>query len=112
MLTQEEKDALYLLVTATIGEDPSLKQSRHYFNEQTVVVVETMLTENAKCNYSMKELIVGLLGGASMLTKGWLRKWLRTANKVLRQEQVKLQGYACLVTTKAHWRSAIISTLY
>lgn len=112
MLTNEEKDALYQLILATIGEDPSLRQSRYDFNEETVAVVEEMLTANAKCNHSVKELLVGLLGGASLLTRGWLRRWLKTAGKALKQEAVKLRGYACLVTTKAQWRNAIISTVY
>lgn len=33
MLTASEKDALYKLITATIGDDISIKQNKNQFNE-------------------------------------------------------------------------------
>jgi hypothetical protein len=71
-----------------------------------------MLVENARCNHAMKELLVGLFNGATVVTKGWLRRALRTGSKVLKQEEIRLRGYACLVTTKANWRNAILATIY
>ena len=108
MLSSEEKEYLYQIISAIIGEDFSIKSYVLYFNDETVVVVEKMAEENFKCNANMKELIKGLLGGSAHLTKGWLKKLLKSAKKKISKEELK--GYGCLARTKAVWKTAIIGS--
>jgi hypothetical protein len=54
----------------------------------------------------MRELIAELVGGTSILTKGWLKPLLKTGKKLIKSTELK--GYACLVGTKARWKGALI----
>ena len=108
MLSSEEKEYLYQIIAAIVGEDASIKSYTLYFNDQTVVAVEQMAEENFKCNANMKELIKGLLGGAANLSRGWLHRLLKNTKKKLSKSE--LNGYGCLVQSKATWKSTIIAT--
>lgn len=110
MLTASEKDALYKLITATIGDDISIKQYKNQFNERTVDAVEKMMTASAQCNSNMQDLIIDLVGSGQILAKGWLRKALKFAKK--RIQGMNFHGYACYVGVKSSWRQEIISTTY
>lgn len=65
MLTTAEKNDLYAIIVASLGEDAAIRANTGGFNELTVEVVEQALTEQAKCNQSMKQLVIGLLNGSS-----------------------------------------------
>ncbi len=108
MLSNEEKDYLYDIISAVIGEDHSIKVYKIGFNETTIDVVEKMVEQNFQCNSNMKELIKGLLGGASILSKGWLKKMLKVGKKEV--SKTELKGYGCLVSVKSKWKSAIINS--
>ena len=106
MLKTNEKDRLYDLITAMIGEDSSIKAYKSGFNEKTVAVVEDMIDAGMKCNANMKKLISDLLGASGTLTKGWLKKALGMAKQNL--DISELKGYGCLVSVKARWKTEII----
>lgn len=108
MLTSAEKDYLYEVISAVIGEDNSIKVYKASFNESTISVVEEMVEANFQCNANMKELIKGLLGGSARLSKGWLKKLLKGTKKKLSKTQLK--GYGCLASVKSRWKTAIISS--
>jgi hypothetical protein len=108
MLTIEEQDALYFLLSKTIGEDFAVEAAKPRFNDRTVAVVEEIMNEAATCNQSMKELLIGLIGGAAMLGKGWLKRTLKEAARTLKNKKVELDGYACRVVVKSHWKRAVI----
>lgn len=108
MLKTNEKDRLYDLITAMIGEDSSIKAYKSSFNEDTIAVVEDMIDASVKCNANMKKLISDILGASGALTKGWLKKALGMAKQNLDISQLK--GYGCLVSVKARWKTAIIYT--
>lgn len=109
MLTAQEQNDLYALISAIIGDDPSIRNYKSSFNDQTIDVVEDMIQANIHCNKSMKDLLSGLLSGGRALAKGWLKKSLGTAKKKLKN-QGGLNGQGCLVSTKARWKQAIILT--
>ena len=106
MLKSNEKDRLYEVIIAMIGEDSSIKAYKSGFNDKTVAVVEDMIEAGVKCNANMKKLISDLLGASGALTKGWLKKVLGTAKQNL--DISELKGYGCLVSVKARWKTAII----
>lgn len=106
MLNPEEKQYLYDIISAVIGEDHSIKVYQPGFNERTIEIVEDMVEQNFQCNANMKELIKGLLGGAGRLSKGWLKKLIKGAKK--RVSKSELKGYSCLASVKSKWKSAII----
>ncbi|KPQ30626.1 MAG: hypothetical protein HLUCCX14_00730 [Marinobacter excellens HL-55] len=109
MLTTSEKDALYILIAATLGDDLSIRSRKSQFNNRTFDVVEDMIIANMDCNANLRELIVDLLGGSSMLTRGWLKQILKTSkNKI---KEMDLHGYGCLVSTKSRWKSAIVTSV-
>lgn len=106
MLSRSEKDYLYQIIVAVIGEDISIKTYKSGFNEQTVTVVEKMIAGNHQCNLAMKELFKDLLGASTLMTRGWLKKVLKASKKVI--STTELKGYGCLVVSKSKWKSAII----
>lgn len=106
MLSADEQDKLYMLITSIIGEDQTIKNHKPIFNEATIEVVEDMVEANIQCNTNMRQLITELVGGASNMTKGWLKKLLKTTKKSL--SRIQLHGYGCLAATKARWKSAIL----
>lgn len=110
MLSADEQDKLYMLIASIIGEDQTIKNHKSIFNEATIDVVEDMVEANIQCNTNMRQLITELVGGASGITKGWLKKLLKTTKNSL--SRIQFNGYACLAATKARWKSAIlISTI-
>lgn len=108
MLTSAEKDYLYEVISAIIGEGSSIKAYKTSFNESTISVVEEMVEANFQCNANMKELIKGILGGSAHLTKGWLKTLIKGTKKKLSKSQLK--GYGCLASVKSRWKTAIISS--
>lgn len=112
MLSAEEKNDLYLVYASALGEDPQIKAIKSQFNEETVQVVEQAVSEVAKCNANMTKLLADLIRGSTLFAKGWLKKGLKKISKALKDGDIKLNGYGCMVATKAKWREAvIISTL-
>lgn len=106
MLTSGEKDALYKIISAVMGDDPSIRTRKAQFNLRTVAVVEDMVAANESCNSNMKELITDLIGGYATLSRGWLRRLLKTSKEKV--NAIDMHGYGCNVVTKSRWRSAII----
>ncbi len=112
MLTAQEKEDLYLIISSTIGHDAAIKQRKPLYNEQTIEVTEQMVNAIANCNSNMKSLIAGLVDGPSVLAKGALRKLLRRFSRALNNDSTKIKGYACLVVAKSHWkREILVSTM-
>jgi hypothetical protein len=112
MLTTEEKNDLYAIIVASLGEDSSIRAAKNGFNELTVELVEQALIEQAKCNQSMKNLVRGLLNGSSFLVKGWLRRNIQRFAKTLNDEKIRFNGYGCVAQTKATWKTSIITTTF
>lgn len=108
MLTITEKENLYTLITTIIGEDDTLKASRHSFNGNTVDIVEDMLSTDSKCNANMKNLLTDLATTGSVFGKGWFKKLLKINKDVL--NKINLKGYGCQISIKSRWKSAIISS--
>lgn len=105
-LTEQEKDQLYSIISAFIGEDIAILAARSRFTEQTVAVVEDMVTTNMNCNESMKSLVSEILSGGRVLATGWLKRALGAASKAVKNST--LNGYGCLVTTKSRWKTEIL----
>lgn len=108
MLTHNEKERLYEIIAAVIGDDPAIKSYRNGFNENTVSVVEDMIVANRNCNANMRELLKDLLGASAMFSKGWLKKFLKMSKKKI--SKTELRGYGCLVSVKSRWKTAIINS--
>lgn len=108
MLSVEEQADLYRVYASALGEDAQVKAVESRFNEDTLDAVEAAVSAAAQCNANMAKLLGNLLGGGSVFAKGWLKKGLKRIGKRLRDDQVKLNGYGCMVATKAKWREAII----
>lgn len=108
MLTSSQQDYLYQIIVASIGEDSSIKAVKGEFNEETIAVVESMIAENNKCNTAMKELFKELLGTAGSLSRGWLKKVVKTSKKAISKTEIK--GYGCMVAVKSRWKTPIINT--
>lgn len=84
MLTAQEQADLYIVYTSVFGDDPGLRAMQQGFSEETVRLVESAVVAAAGCNGSMKDLVVGLLEGQSILARGWLRKGLKNSAKNLK----------------------------
>lgn len=108
MLTLEEKETLYLVIAGTFGEDITIKNRVTSFNDETVKVVEKMLTENKKCNKNMAELVADLVSKTGSLRKGWLKKILKNSKDVI--ANIEINGYSCLVTVKSKWKADILTS--
>lgn len=108
MLSSSEKDYLYQIIAGLIDEDSSIKAYRSQFNENTIDVVEKMVAANNQCNANMKDFVTQLLGAGSTLSKGWLKKVLKTTKKKISKSTFK--GYGCLVSVKSRWKTAIVSS--
>ncbi|REL26641.1 hypothetical protein DXX93_08655 [Thalassotalea euphylliae] len=106
MLSEKEKNELYLLISALIGEDESIRARKSAFNQKTVKVVEKMNAANVDCNALVKKLLASLSSGKSLTSNGWLKKSLDALSKFIGKHELK--GYGCLVTTKSRWKSAIL----
>lgn len=106
MLTLNEKEHLYEIITSVIGYDSSIRAYKNSFTENTVDVVEKMIEADIKCNASMKELLSDLLFVGRAGAKGWLRRILKNQIKYLKKNDIK--GAGCLVSVKSRWKKAII----
>ena len=105
-LSEQEKDQLYDVIVNFMGESEVIATAKPRFNEKTVAVVEDMITQNIKCNDSIKQLVGDMLSGGRVLATGWLRRSLGAASKAAKKSS--FNGLACRVTTKANWQSAIM----
>lgn len=110
MLTAAEKDSLYQLIRIGVGDNATIKAYRTQFNLQTVAVVETMLSELAKCNDSIKSLMQDLAGGGKTVAKGWLKKALGQAHKQIKKSD-QWNVAACRNTVASKWTTAIVNTV-
>ena len=108
MLSHNEKEQLYEIIAAVIGEDQSIKAYKHGFNDNTVLVVEDMIEANRLCNKNMQELVKDLLGASTVLTRGWLKKFLKASKRKV--SKTELRGYGCLASVKSRWKTAIIAS--
>lgn len=105
-LSEQEKEQLYSLILAFIGEDAAISQAKLRFTEHTVEVVEEMISSNLNCNDAMKSLAGNLISGGRVMATGWLRRSLGHASKSVKSST--LRGYGCLVTTKSRWKTDIL----
>lgn len=70
MLSNKEKDDLYTVITAVLGEDYTIKQYVSQFNERTVAVIEDAINASVKCNSNMKSLVIEVIGAAAIAAGG------------------------------------------
>lgn len=94
MLSRQEKDDL-MTVIDILFDDSRLRSLKPNFNERTVEAVELAMEELVKCNANMKNLVTGLLVGASVLTRGWLRQSLDKIAQALSDRRLQFDGMAC-----------------
>lgn len=111
-LTNEEKESLKSIIVSIYGHDYSLTSVKNRYNERTSDAVEKALEAAMDCNSNMKELLTSLLGGYRLMASGWLKKSLRSVEKAMDSERVKLDGFACRVIGLSRWKSEIIQTTY
>ncbi len=60
----------------------------------------------------MKLLVTSLVGGARLMTVGWLKKSLKKVERKLESERVKFDGLACRVAAARNWKSEIVMSTY
>lgn len=110
MLTEEEKQTLYKVIAAAIGEDAYRKTYVPRFNDATVSVVEEMLSANAICNKHMRELVADLAGASAHFTKGWLKRVLRGGRDIVQTSNAR--GYGCAMSVKSRWKTPIVMSTF
>ena len=94
-LTSEEKDSLLGVIEIIYGYNSLFESYKNDFNESTFLVVEKAITALIQCNDNMKTLVSGLIGGGSLITKGWLKKVIKILLKELKKDKIKFNGIAC-----------------
>ncbi|MDX1756266.1 MAG: hypothetical protein R3175_09425 [Marinobacter sp.] len=108
ILTSSEKDQVMdILGVIFRGQHSQFESVKDNFNSDTLYLLEEALTALMECNQSMKELATGLVGGASRLTKGWLKQVLRTISRRLKDDAIQFDGLGCQVTVVRNYRTAI-----
>lgn len=108
MLSHREKECLYEIIIAVIGDDQTIKAYKGGFNEKTVLIVEEMIEANTECNKNMEKLVESLLGTSTLFTRGWLRRLLKATTRKI--SKTEFEGYGCLASVKSRWKAAIISS--
>lgn len=108
-LSVKEKEDLYKVIVSVIGEDSSIKMAKPMFNEQTIVVVRSLIEADRMCNEAMKELVTNLMTAGRLPARKWLKKALGRINSVIKAS-ADFNGYGCSATVKARWKSSIISS--
>lgn len=111
-LSNSEKEDLLEIVEVLFGHDSEIARSKDSFNERTVAAVEDALESLVRCNANMRSLVVGLIGGAGLLARGWLREILSKLRRELESKRIKFDGLACRVVMAYNWKSAIIISTY
>jgi hypothetical protein len=106
MLTRQEKNDLVTIVDILFN-DNQLRSLKYSFSERTVDVIEQAMEELVKCNASMKELVMGLVSGASVIGRSWLRQSLDKIAQALRDKQLQFDGMACRNQVAANFRQEI-----
>ncbi len=106
MLTRQEKNDLVTIVDILFN-DNQLRSLKYSFSERTVDVIEQAMEELVKCNASMKEPVMGLVSGASVIGRSWLRQSLDKIAQALRDKQLQFDGMACRNQVAANFRQEI-----
>lgn len=108
ILSSTEKDQIMDILRVIFrGQHSQFESVKHNFKSDTLNLVEEALTELMECNQSMKELTTSLVGGASRITKGWLKRVLRTYSRRLKEKSIQFDGLGCQVTAARNYRTAI-----
>lgn len=108
ILASSEKDQLMDILRIIFrGQHSQFESIKDNFNSDTLHLVEEALTELMECNQSMKELATSLVGGASRISKGWLKQVLRTISRRLKDEAIRFDGLGCQITVIRNYRTAI-----
>ena len=109
MLSITDQNNLYVVITAYIGEDESIKSWKNAFNEQTITVVEEMISANTQCNAAMKDLIVKLTSIGKIPIRGrWLKRVLTILAKGLKS--TTFDTPACRNVIKNNFKQLIMSS--
>ncbi len=108
MLTEKEKNNLYMLISSILGEDVDIKSYKMIFNDKTIEVVEDMIKANIHCNAAIQDLLSSLIITGKFSSKKWLKKILSSLDTMLGLQKEGLNGYGCSVATKSRWKSYII----
>lgn len=93
MLSDSEKEFLYEIIAAMIGNDESIKAQTKYFNEETISVVESMVAASDECNANMKKFITELVGATIPFSRGWLKIAIKATKKKISKSN--FNGYGC-----------------
>ena len=107
ILSDQEKDALYRVIAITIGDVPRIKAVKHRFDSVTVDVVEEMVHAAMECNAQVRTIFVEIAATGGVLTKGWLKRTLKTSSYIL--EKTQLRGFACQSNIRSAWGNLILS---
>ncbi|PAV24763.1 hypothetical protein CF392_14440 [Tamilnaduibacter salinus] len=110
-LSSTEKQDLAGILEIVFGHDTAIHSRVNRFNGRTMAAAEDALETMVRCNDNMRRLVTGLLGGASVLVKGWLREIVSRLRKELESGRIQFDGYACKVFTVNNWRTPIVLTL-
>lgn len=107
-LSNSEKEDLLIIIEVLFGHDSEIARLKDSFNVRTIEAVEEALETLVRCNANMRSLVVGLIGGAGLFVRGWLRQILSKLRSELESKRIKFDGLACKVVMAYNWRSAII----
>lgn len=109
-LTQIEKDQLMEIIEVSFGYNSKISAFKDNFNDYTVEVVEQALEALSECSVTLKQLILSVVSVGTLMTKGWLKKFLGDVYNAIRNEKVKLSGAGCRFSTISKWQSEIVNT--
>ena len=107
-LSDSEKEDLLKIIEVLFGHDSEISRLKDSFSVRTVEAVEEALETLVRCNANMRSLVLGLVGGASLFVRGWLRQILSKLRSELESKRINFDGLACRVVMAYNWRSAII----
>ncbi|TBW52920.1 hypothetical protein EZI54_15610 [Marinobacter halodurans] len=110
-LSMQEKEDLLDIIEIVFGNDPAIASQVNNFNERTVAAVEDALQTLVRCN-DMRQLVLGLVGGANVMVKGWLRDIISKLRMELSSGRIQFDGLGCRVVTVNNWRNAVIMSVY
>ncbi|WP_148861867.1 hypothetical protein [Marinobacter fonticola] len=112
MLSTEKDNLLTVIEILFDGEHSQFAALKDQFTEETAELVEQAMEELIKCNERMKSLVTGLVGGAKVFARGWLRQNLDKVSRALEDRRLQFDGMACRVQVAANFKRAIYMSAF
>lgn len=109
-LEPREQAHLLEIINSLYGSTGQFEPYKYAFNQRTLEVTEALLMDLRRCNHQMKILLMGIAGGASLATRGWLRGVLQKTAEELKEDRTLLNGAACRNTIRSKGTFLIIET--